>query len=56
MPYQSKSCDISAGMYIITILGEEQKELNSENQDAAGEINNIIYGNAKSDFSSYGQK
>jgi chemotaxis protein CheX len=39
---------------VTAMLGEEQKELNSENQDAAGEINNIIYGNAKSDFSSYG--
>lgn len=37
-----------------SMLGEEQKELNADNQDAAGEINNIIYGNAKSDFTSYG--
>lgn len=36
------------------MLMEEQNEITSENQDAAGEINNIIYGNAKAELSSFG--
>lgn len=35
---------------------EEQNELNDENVDAVGEINNIIFGNAKSEISNLGIK
>jgi chemotaxis protein CheX len=36
------------------MLCEEQTSIHAENQDAVGEINNIIFGNAKSDLTSYG--
>ncbi|UXR64522.1 chemotaxis protein CheX [Bdellovibrio bacteriovorus] len=39
---------------VSTMLMEEQTELTSDNQDAVGEINNIIFGNAKAEISSYG--
>lgn len=39
---------------VSTMLMEEQTELNSENQDAVGEINNIIFGNAKSEITNFG--
>jgi len=39
---------------VSNMLCEEQKEINVENQDAVGEINNIIYGNAKPDLAQFG--
>lgn len=39
---------------VSTMLMEEQTELTPDNQDAVGEINNIIFGNAKAEISSYG--
>lgn len=36
------------------MLMEEQTELTSDNQDAVGEINNIIFGNAKAEITSLG--
>jgi chemotaxis protein CheX len=39
---------------LTTMLGEEQSEINADNADAIGEINNIIFGNAKADFTQYG--
>lgn len=39
---------------VSSMLMEEQTELNQDNQDAVGEINNIIFGNAKAEISSYG--
>lgn len=39
---------------VSSMLMEEQTELNTENQDAVGEINNIIFGNAKAEISSFG--
>ncbi len=39
---------------VSTMLMEEQTELNKDNQDAVGEINNIIFGNAKSEITNYG--
>jgi len=39
---------------VSTMLMEEQTELTQDNQDAVGEINNIIFGNAKSDITNYG--
>jgi len=39
---------------VSSMLGEEQAEINTENQDAVGEINSIIFGNAKSDLVQYG--
>ncbi|WP_413559288.1 chemotaxis protein CheX [Bdellovibrio sp. HCB209] len=39
---------------VSTMLMEEQTELNAENQDAVGEINNIIFGNAKAEITNYG--
>lgn len=36
------------------MLMEEQTELTQDNQDAVGEINNIIFGNAKPEITSYG--
>lgn len=39
---------------VSSMLCEEQTEINAENQDAVGEINNIIYGNAKSDLAQFG--
>lgn len=41
---------------ISTILMQEQTELTKSNQDAVGEINNIIFGNAKSEISHQGVK
>ncbi|MGZ3773250.1 MAG: chemotaxis protein CheX [Pseudobdellovibrionaceae bacterium] len=39
---------------VSSMLMEEQTDLTSDNQDAVGEINNIIFGNAKSEIASYG--
>ncbi|WP_373998125.1 chemotaxis protein CheX [Bdellovibrio bacteriovorus] len=39
---------------VSTMLMEEQTELTQDNQDAVGEINNIIFGNAKAEISNYG--
>ncbi|WP_413585932.1 chemotaxis protein CheX [Bdellovibrio sp. HCB274] len=39
---------------VSTMLMEEQTELNADNQDAVGEINNIIFGNAKSEITNFG--
>lgn len=39
---------------VSSMLMEEQTELTPDNQDAVGEINNIIFGNAKAEISSYG--
>jgi CheY-specific phosphatase CheX len=39
---------------VTSMLCEEQTEINAENEDAAGEINNIIYGNAKPDLANFG--
>ena len=39
---------------VSSMLMEEQTELNAENQDAVGEINNIIFGNAKGEISNFG--
>ena len=36
------------------MLGEDQPELDEKNWDAAGELNNIILGNAKSELNHYG--
>lgn len=41
---------------VSAMLMEEQTELTPENQDAVGEINNIIFGNAKSEITNYGVK
>ncbi|MNT92559.1 hypothetical protein D3C72_2338680 [compost metagenome] len=38
------------------MLMEEQTELNADNQDAVGEINNIIFGNAKAEITNFGVK
>lgn len=39
---------------VSTMLMEEQTDLTPDNQDAVGEINNIIFGNAKSEISNFG--
>lgn len=39
---------------VSSMLMEEQTELNKDNEDAVGEINNIIFGNAKAEISNYG--
>lgn len=39
---------------VSNMLMEEQTELTPDNQDAVGEINNIIFGNAKGEISNYG--
>lgn len=39
---------------VSNMLGETQTEINTDNQDAVAEINNIIFGNAKSDLTQYG--
>jgi CheY-specific phosphatase CheX len=39
---------------VSSMFGEEQLDINSDNQDAVGEINSIIYGNAKADLVQYG--
>lgn len=39
---------------VTNMLMEEQTDITTENQDAVGEINNIIYGNAKSDLAQFG--
>jgi CheY-specific phosphatase CheX/CheY-like chemotaxis protein len=38
---------------LTNMFGEEQTTINSENQDAIGELSNMILGNAKSDFTQY---
>ena len=39
---------------VSSMLMEEQTDLNADNQDAVGEINNIIFGNAKAEISNFG--
>lgn len=39
---------------VSSMLCEEQTEITPDNQDAVGEINNIIYGNAKPDLAQFG--
>lgn len=39
---------------VSSMLMEEQTDITPDNQDAVGEINNIIYGNAKSDLTQFG--
>lgn len=39
---------------VSSMLMEEQTDITPDNQDAVGEINNIIYGNAKSDMAQFG--
>jgi len=39
---------------VSNMLMEEQTDITAENQDAVGEINNIIYGNAKPDLAQFG--
>ena len=39
---------------VSTMLMEEQTEITPDNSDAVGEINNIIFGNAKAEISNYG--
>lgn len=41
---------------VSTILQQEQTELTEENQSAVGEINNIIFANAKAEISNFGAK
>lgn len=51
----SISFDKPSYLEIVTnMLMEEQSDINTENQDAVGEINNIIYGNAKPDLAQFG--
>lgn len=53
--YLSISFDKGSFLELVSfMLMEEQTELNQDNQDAVGEINNIIFGNAKSEITSYG--
>ncbi|MGZ3769661.1 MAG: chemotaxis protein CheX [Bdellovibrio sp.] len=53
--YLSVSFDKSSYLELASaMLMEEQTELTADNQDAVGEINNIIFGNAKSEITSYG--
>lgn len=53
--YLSISFDKGSYLEVVsTMLMEEQTELNKDNQDAVGEINNIIFGNAKSEITSFG--
>lgn len=53
--YLSISFDKESFLELISaMLMEEQTELTEENQDAVGEINNIIFGNAKPEITSYG--
>lgn len=39
---------------VSTMLMEEQTDLTPDNQDAVGEINNIIFGNAKAEITNFG--
>jgi CheY-specific phosphatase CheX len=39
---------------VSTMLMEEQTDITPDNQDAVGEINNIIFGNAKAEISNFG--
>jgi chemotaxis protein CheX len=41
---------------VSSMLMEEQTDLTPDNQDAVGEINNIIFGNAKAEMSNFGVK
>lgn len=53
--FLSISFDKGSFLEVVSLmLMEEQTELTQENQDAVGEINNIIFGNAKSEITSYG--
>ncbi|WP_413292033.1 chemotaxis protein CheX [Bdellovibrio sp. HCB185ZH] len=53
--YLAISFDKASYLEVVsTMLMEEQTELNAENQDAVGEINNIIFGNAKSEITNFG--
>lgn len=49
------SFDKGSFLEVVTnMLMEEQTDITPDNQDAVGEINNIIYGNAKSDLAQFG--
>jgi CheY-specific phosphatase CheX len=51
----SISFDKSSFLELVTnMLCEEQTDITPDNQDAVGEINNIIYGNAKPDLAQFG--
>lgn len=53
--YMGISFDKKSYLEVVShMLMEEQTELNSENQEAVGEINNIIFGNSKSDLTQLG--
>ncbi|WP_413576495.1 chemotaxis protein CheX [Bdellovibrio sp. HCB290] len=53
--YLAISFDKNSYLEVVsTMLMEEQTELNADNQDAVGEINNIIFGNAKSEITNFG--
>ncbi|WP_413583107.1 chemotaxis protein CheX [Bdellovibrio sp. HCB288] len=53
--YLAISFDKGSYLEVVSVmLMEEQTELNAENQDAVGEINNIIFGNAKSEITNFG--
>lgn len=53
--YLTISFDKSSYLEVVSsMLMEEQTELTPDNQDAVGEINNIIFGNAKSEITSFG--
>ncbi|QDK39824.1 transcriptional regulator [Bdellovibrio sp. NC01] len=55
--YLSVSFDKGSYLEVVSVmLMEEQTELNADNQDAVGEINNIIFGNAKAEISNFGVK
>lgn len=53
--YMGISFDKKSYLEVVSLmLMEEQTELNDENQDAVGEINNIIFGNSKPDLTQLG--
>lgn len=53
--YLCVSFDKGSFLEVVSLmLMEEQTELTPDNQDAVGEINNIIFGNAKREISSFG--
>lgn len=53
--YLTVSFDKSSFLELVSsMLMEPQTEITPDNQDAVGEINNIIFGNAKSEITSYG--
>lgn len=53
--YLTISFDKESYLEVISaMLMEEQTEINEDNQEAVGEINNIIFGNAKKEIAAYG--